>query len=286
MCGGLLNRRVYLTGFIIFLNVYFLQIVTCHAINPIDNWALPGSYLSVYPVYYTASKLKNSKGETLLKDLDSRVYETIFKVTTYDKSIFPNTLGFTFLLRAGRRDLLGEHDLGIGDMTLGLGYWFVDDPVSKTYFALGSYVDIPIGEFDEDRVANMGKNVWKIRPAVGMAKQFGKFDIETALFYNIFTKNKDTGIREGNETILEVYIGYWIQRGVMLGSNFNAVFGEDKIANGHKIHDSGVRRFQVGPSIYWIAGDRFCVTLNALFEFGVRNTSQGSLLSGRFVWGF
>ncbi|MFH2044361.1 MAG: transporter [Pseudomonadota bacterium] len=281
-----MNRKLYFVGFIIFIYAYFFQISPCHAINPYDNWALPGSYFSLYPVYYTASKLKNNKGKTLLINIDARVYETVLKFTTYNKSFLPNTLGFTLLLHAGRKDLRGEHDLGIGDLTVGLGYWFIDDPVSKTYFVLGSFLDIPTGDYNKNRIVNMGENVWKIRPVLGMAKQLGKFNIETALFYNIFTENNDTNTKEGNETILEVYVGYMIYPGLLAGGNFNATFGVNKTVNGHKIHDSGIRRFQVGPSIYWNTGNRLCITLSALSEFGVRNTSQGYLFTGRFAWGF
>lgn len=278
-----MNSRLYFAGFIIFIYTYFFPISPCYAINPYDNWALPGSYFSVYPMYYTASKLKNDKGETLLKDIDARVYETVLKLTTYNKSFLPNTLGFTLLLHAGRKNLRGEHDLGIGDLTVGIGYWFIDDPVSKTYFVLGSFLDIPTGDYNKNRIVNMGENVWKIRPVLGMAKQLGKFNIETTLFYNIFTENNDTDIKEGNETILEVYAGYKIYHGILAGCNFNAKFGENKVVNGHKIHDSGIRRFQAGPSIYWNTGKKLSITLSALSEFGVRNTSQGYLFSGRFV---
>ncbi|MBU1053062.1 MAG: transporter [Proteobacteria bacterium] len=119
-----------------------------------------------------------------------------------------------------------------------------------------------------------------------MAKQLGKFNIETSLFYNIFTKNTDADINEGNETILEIYVGYMIYPGVLAGGNFNATFGENKTVNGHKIHNSGIRRFQAGPSIYWNTGNKLSITLSALSEFGIRNTSQGYLFSGRFVWEF
>lgn len=255
---------------------------TCQAVQPYDNWALPdGWLLSAYPTYYSASSFKNKNGDTSIPDLGSRVHQAALRATYYTKTLLPHTVGFTAFAPIGNKELLGKQTSGIGDATIGMGYWLIDEPAAKTYFVAGMYADIPLGEYDKTKTVTMGKNVWKIRPAIGAAKQFGRADFELSLFYNWYDKNRDTNVTEGSEAIFEWYAGYGVRPDLMVGVMFNSTFGRDKVSQGTRIPDSGIRKFQAGPSLFWKVNNKTNITLSALSEFGVKNSSEGSLFTCR-----
>lgn len=50
---------------------------------------------------------------------------------------------------------------GVGDPFVGSEIWFVNNPVTKRYFALGLYVSAPLGAYDPSKGAvNLGANRW------------------------------------------------------------------------------------------------------------------------------
>lgn len=50
---------------------------------------------------------------------------------------------------------------GAGDPFVGSEIWFVNNPVTKRYFALGLYVSAPLGAYDANKGgANLGSNRW------------------------------------------------------------------------------------------------------------------------------
>ena len=52
-------------------------------------------------------------------------------------------------------------------------------------------VGLPIGQYDDTRVVNLGNNRWSIRPEVGVSKAFGRWVLELALGATVFTDNDD-----------------------------------------------------------------------------------------------
>lgn len=255
-----------------------------YGLDPYDNVALPqGWFLSLYPSYYQASTYTDNNGNKQM-DPGIRAYQTGVRFTYYDKTLLPKTWAFSIILPAGQKEQLGISDSGIGDLTLTAGYWFVDDPASKTYFAAGMFVDVPTGGYDKTKKSNMGSNMYKFRPAIGFAKDIGKLHTEGILKYNIYTENKDTGVRPGSETIAELYAGYFVRLTVLLGGLLNATFGQNKTVNGRETAGSGLRRYQAGPSVYWVPAKGFSITVDALSEFGTKNTAEGYLLMSRFSW--
>jgi len=272
-------------GVIIFFFSFVLYTGTARAVEPFEAVALPEGWIfATYASYYNSSELLNNKGEVAVSNLDLSAYTATLRLSGYNRSWLPNTLSATLLVPVGHKDLRQDDDAGLGDITFAAGYWFIDDPETKTYFAAGSYVDIPTGSYEPAKTANMGSNVWKFRPSIGFAKQTGNLKIETALRYNIYTKNEANDVRDGNEFIAEVYAGYFIKPGVLLGWHVNGIFGDEKSFRGTGIKDSAVQRILTGPSLYLRVAKGFGITLTGLTEVGVRNSTQGTLFVTRFAW--
>lgn len=258
---------------------------TGHALEPYDNVAMPpGSYFSTYPLFSRSTRLMDKNGDAVATDPDLELYQNTFKYTYYDKALLPNTLSLVAMLPVGYIDLLGDHDGGIGDLTLVGGYWFVDDPVTKTWFGARLQTVVPIGSYDKDSRANMGGNVWKVRPVLYYAKQTGNFQLELTTKYTINAKNTDTDTRLGDDVGVEGYAGYFLRPDLLLGWHLNGTFGQDKTVAGNRVPDSGVRICQSGPSLLKKFGQGFSVTVLALSDFAVQNSTEGYTVLARLSW--
>lgn len=275
-----------LTAIIIaFLLSFVLYAGQARAIEPFEAVALPEGWLfATYASYYSSSELLNKKGDVAFSNLGMRASTATLRLSGYTRSLLPNTVNVTLLVPVGRRDLRQDHDAGLGDITLAGGYWLIDNRETKTYLAVGSFIDMPTGAYKFEKTANMGANVWKFRPSIGFAKQVENLKIETALRYNIYTKNEANDVRDGNEFIAEGYAGYFIKPKVLLGWHVNGTFGGEKTFKGKEVKDSEIQRIQTGPSLYLAAAKGFAVTLTGLTEIGVRNSTQGTLFLARFAW--
>ncbi len=258
---------------------------TSRAAEPYDNIAMPqGSYFSAYPLYYGAGRLKDKDGDALSVDPNAALYQTTFKYNYYDRTLLPNTSVISAFIPAGCMELLGDRDCGIGDLSLVVGYWFVDDPAARTWFGTRLQTVAPIGSYDRDRKANMGGNVWKFRPQLYAAKQVGDLLIELTAKYMIYTKNKETDTRPGNEVNLESYAGYFLRSDLLLGGHLNGTFGRARTVAGSRVPDSGVRIFQAGPSLLKNFGKGFSVTVEGLADFAVKNSTEGYTVLVRLSW--
>lgn len=255
------------------------------ASEPYDNVATPpGSYFVMYPLYYGADRLMGQNGEPVAADPDAALYQSTFKYNYFNKTVLPNTAMLAAFFPAGCLELLGDSDCGIGDLSLVGAYWFIDDPATKTWIGTRLQTVVPIGSYDQDRKANMGGNVWKFRPQLYGAKQVGNVLVELTAKYMIYTENRDSDVRPGNEVNLESYAGYFLRPDLLLGVHLNHTFGVDKTVDGTTIPDSGVRTWQSGASLFKNFGGGFSALVEVLSDFATKNCLEGTTVMMRLSW--
>ncbi|KWT85018.1 transporter [Candidatus Magnetominusculus xianensis] len=252
----------------------------CWAVGPFENIpAEQGWYFAPTFVYYTSSSLMDKNGHKLSSKFGLTTYENVLRFMYYDNTTLPQSATVQLMLPVGRTETPGEHDTGLGDTTIVAGYWLIDDPVSCTWLAVGSYVDIPTGSYDKYATANRGGKVWKIRPTIVFSQRFGRFDLELTAKYNIYSKNVDTGVRKGNELILEEFIGYIVNRNFLIGVHLNEIYGSAEVTNGLTKHSSDVMKYQSGPSVRVALGPKTTVFIDYLRDIAVKNSTKGSLIT-------
>jgi len=95
---------------------------------------------------------------------------------------------------------------GLADPLIRLSYNFIGAP-ALTLEEYGSYrqdtivganlfVTLPVGQYDPDRLVNIGSNRWSFRPQVGVSKALGPWTLEGSLEATFYTDN--TNFFSGN----------------------------------------------------------------------------------------
>jgi hypothetical protein len=136
----------------------------------------------------------------------------------------------------------------------------------KTIVALSLQVALPLGEYDPERLINLGANRWSFRPEAGLSHARGRWYVETAAGAWLFTKNADYfGGSSLTQTPLYFVKGdviYSFKPGVWLAVNYG-------IANG------GETRIDDSPAATLQRNSR----LGATFSFPVARAN-----SLKIVW--
>lgn len=56
---------------------------------------------------------------------------------------------------------------------------------------LSLYVQAPLGQYDDDRLVNIGTNRWSIKPELGISKAMGRWILDGAVAANFYTDNDE-----------------------------------------------------------------------------------------------
>ncbi|MBF0515989.1 MAG: transporter [Nitrospirae bacterium] len=274
------NRvSIIITGIVISL-IFLISVGESWAVGPFENIpAEQGLYFAPTISYSSSSSLMDKNGHKLSTKFGLNTYDTVLRFMYYDNATLPQSSTVQIMLPVGRTEAPGQHDTGIGDTTIVAGYWLIDDPVSRTWLAAGSYVDFPTGSYNKNATTNRGGRVWKVRPTIVFAQQFGRFDLELTTKYNVYTKNVDTGLKKGSEVIFEELIAYSLTRDFLIGMHLNEIYGSADVTNGVKKHGSDVRKYQTGPSVRVVLGPKTTMFIDYLRDFAVKNTAKGNLIT-------
>ncbi len=175
---------------------------------------------------------------------------------------------------------------GLGDIYLApfmLG-WKKGD--LKYDVRLGVYA--PIGEYDKNDLANVGKNYWTVEPAVSMSYLGSKNGVEVTSFAGVDfnTENQDTDYQTGEQAHLDLTVAQHLPLGkdiAGLGANafyYQQINGDS--GDGARLGGFEGKTAGVGPVLSYVTKvcDRDLVLeVKWLPEMDVENR-----LAGDFVW--
>jgi hypothetical protein len=160
----------------------------------------PGLYLIDYALYYTADTFK---GAMAPPDFDLTVAGNVFRlVNVTDKTFLGGTWAQHIFVPVLYQDV---SVMGMDDDKFGLGDLIVDPFIlgwhkPPFHWAAGVDIYVPVGAYDKDDLANLGRNYWTIEPvlAVTYLNQKG-CEASVKLMYDINTENTDTDYESGDE---------------------------------------------------------------------------------------
>ncbi len=255
------------------------------ALDPYDNIPAPeGLYFLNYAVNANANHFNDQNGNVSDNNMNFDLSQNVFRVAYYGKSSSKKSFVANVAVPLGRISLKDDTDSGLGDITVASGYWVIDDNKAKTWVSLGLLTILPTGNFDKNKTANMGNNVYQIRPFLDVAKKIGKFQIESTIRYNMYTKNKDTNLKKGSEVLFETFLGYNFSDNNLIGLHLNTTSGENNKSSGNVVVNSGLTRHQVGGSYLYNFNKGPTLSLEYFKDLKAKNTLDTQVSLMRLSW--
>ena len=252
----------------------------------------PGTYLIDYVQYYNATSLKDHDGNNLVPKFDLNVAANVFRIVHVTKyQIFGANWGMHAFLPLVYMDV----DATFGkDNRAGLGDIIVDPFIlgwhSKNFHVTtGLDIYVPLGSYDKDDLAKIGRNYWTFEPVLGLTYVWDNgFELSGKFMYDFNTENNDTKYKSGQEFHFDYTAGYHIDKNlaVGLGGYFYYQTTDDE-QNGHKAGTDGSRGrvMAIGPqAVYNYKNMSF--TLKWQKEFEAENRPEGNNFWFKFMYAF
>lgn len=247
----------------------------------------PGVYFLGYYQNYHAKDLMDDKGNTVPIDFDLKVSAFVPRVVWMSEQTFwGGQLGAYGILPLVdlKVSAAGSQDdrSGVGDLIVGpmLG-WHQDN---HHWVAAMEFV-LPTGSYDENRLANLGKNYTTFRPILGYSYSDAMWDLSTKMAYSINSKNDDTNYKSGQYFSADYSLGYKVMPAVTvaLQGNLFKQISDDKAD--HLVGGNLGQSLSVGPAIHY-QKKGWSLEGKYLKETQVENRPKGDSAWLKLVWAF
>lgn len=248
----------------------------------------PGVYLLTYYQNYTASNFVGSDGHTLIPDFDIDAKAIVPRlVWMTNQQLLGAQVGFYAaqplvdlrLKMAGQSD----HNSGLGDLIFApmLGWH-----QGNHHWAAAVETIFPTGDYDQEDLANIGKNYYTFRPILAYTFSQPKgWDISTKVSYSFNTENKDTHYQSGEYIAADYSIGYKLNPNLSLALQGYAF----KQTASDEVSDVNVgfrgQALAYGPGLHY-QKDGWALEAKYLKETAVENRPKGDATWLKFVWSF
>lgn len=253
------------------------QVNTALAIDtdPLDYVPAPaGTNLAVLYLYGLASDKQYYKSEKV-GNSDLRANSGLLRAAR-----FFAVAGF----RLNANVMIPYHDLtlddhrrsigasGLGDPLLAGALWLVNRPQSRTYFAIGNYLQFPLGNYDKNRGLNPGQNRYSytIQPALslGLGKR-ATLDLVTDAQF--FSANRDIAgggqLERAPLFSVQVHLTQPVTQKFSVSIGGYHYFGGETTIRGGNQHDSARNTTGIVTLSYW-------ALKNANVQFQYRRDTQ------------
>ena len=102
-------------------------------------------------------------------------------------------------------------------------------------------VGVPLGQYDDTRLVNVGSNRWSIKPEIGASKAIGQWTLELAPAVTIYTENDDFfGGKQREQAPLysaQAHVTYTFRTGLWLGLDAAYFNGSQSTVDGRENDD-------------------------------------------------
>jgi hypothetical protein len=252
----------------------------------------PGTYFLNYLTYYQASSFKDNNGNDLPVKFNLKATADVLRFVHVTKT---DILGANWAVHAFIPVAYMDVEMGPrSDDRFGLGDIIIDPFIlgwhSKNFHVTtGLDIYIPTGSYNQDRLANTGRNYWTFEPIVAFTYlSDGGFEISAKFMYDFNTENEDTNYQSGQEFHFDYTIGYHINKqwAVGIGGYYYQQTTDDEL-NGAKVGSDGFegRVFAIGPVAQYNYKN-MSFTAKWQPEFEARNKPEGNKFWFNFVYAF
>jgi hypothetical protein len=252
----------------------------------------PGTYLLYYLNYYTASSFKDKNGDDLIPDFKVNAVANVFRLVHVTKyQILGASWGVQALLPVVHLDVKFP---GASDDRWGNGDLIVDPFLlgwhsKNLHVTAGIDIYIPIGTYDQNRLANAGRNYWTFEPVIGATYLSDNgLEVSGKFMYDFNTENNDTNYRSGQEFHFDYTLGYHMDKNLALGLGGYCYWQvSDDELNGVTVGPDGFkgRVYAVGPQVQYNYKN-MSLALKWQREFGAEYRPEGNNFWLKFMWAF
>lgn len=252
----------------------------------------PGTYFLDYVDYYRATSLKDDDGNNLVPKFDLDVAVNVFRLVHVTKfKILGADWGmhtFVPLAYMNVDATMGEDDRsGLGDIIVDP---FILGWHSKNFHVTtGLDIFIPLGSYDEDHLANIGRNYWTFEPVAALTYLSDNgFELSGKFMYDFNLENNDTKYRSGQEFHFDYTAGYHVGKNLAVGAGGYYYYQTtDDEQDGVKAGTDGFkgRVIAAGPQVAYNYKN-MSFTIKWQKEFEAENRPQGDNLWFKFMYAF
>jgi hypothetical protein len=253
--------------------------------------APPGAYVAVPLWFYSADKLRDRNGDTLLSgSLDSTVFGVALNVVT-PKKLFGANYGFLVALPWAHNRLQGTYDF-TSKSGIALTDMFIQ-PISlgwhapRADFILGYGLYLPTGRYEDGASDNTGLGMWAHEFIAGTTVYLNEsksLHVATTMAYDIQSEKKDSSTKVGDILNLEGGVGAdFLGGGLSVGMAYYGTFKVsadrfDSLLPGLLIRGKN-RVWGIGPEVTLALASKSMVygfvTVRYQWETGGRTTTTG-----------
>jgi hypothetical protein len=163
-------------------------------------------------------------------------------------------------------------DSGIGDIMVGTALGYHHSPNWHSALALDFY--LPTGDYDQDKIANIGTNRLTVEPAYAVTYMNDKLNADFRVGYLFNGENEDTNYESGDEFHVDYALGLNYKNFTYGVSGYYQKQIQNDRSNGVELLNSKTEGFSIGPSFKYQHQNWF-ITFKYEKELLAKNKTEG-----------
>jgi hypothetical protein len=251
----------------------------------------PGTYLLNYVNYYTSDSLNDKDGNKAIPKFELDALAEVIRVLHVTNiKVLDANLAFQAILPLVHLEVAvpfrNQSNNGLGDLVISplILSWHS----KNLHYVAGLDVVAPIGAYDKNDLANIGRNYWTFTPifAATYLSDSG-YEISAKFMYDINTENNDTNYQSGNEFHFDYTLAKKIDAFTLgAGGYFYKQVSDDE-QNGYTVGSDGYKGqvFAVGPQIKYDYKN-MAFSFKYQKEMLVENKPEGDKFWFNFMYAF
>jgi hypothetical protein len=240
----------------------------------------PGFYAINYVNFYRADSFKDNNGDTLMGGKDFNVttaVEVLRLLTVTNKTFLGGNFGSYVLIPVANVSLTtpagSQTKTGLADITVAP---FLCWHAKNFHWATAMDFVLPTGAYDENDIANIGRNYYTVEPLVAMTYMADNgVELSAKLMYDYNTENNDTNYQSGNEFHIDYTAAYHYKKWTFGLTGYYYQQVTDDELDGDKIDDFKGKAMAAGPLVSYSYNPGHFITVKYQKEFDVENKPSG-----------
>jgi len=244
-------------------------------------------HISGNQVYVDGDKVADNTNLSMNLGIARPIYYTeIGGVTAIFQALIPFADATLDGSDLGGASFLGS---GLGDPIVSGGAWLVNNAEARTWLAAAVYVTVPVGQYDNETVLNIGGNRWAFKPEIGLAKGLGtsKFHFDLIGNVEVYSNNTEYGaasvtLEQDPLITLESHLSYDLSKSVFASVDYWGHFGGETTVD-EIAQDDAQSNHSIGAAVAFgfAPGYQLLAQYNGLV--GVDNGSKTNTFGLRFA---